>query len=335
MQDRGKKVVITGVTGFVGSAIARAIAEDDIDLHALVRPTSDRWRVRDLPITWHIGDITVAESLQHVFDGADWVIHAAGILGQAGISESTYQRINGQGTRNVLAEISRSEGQPRVVVISSAGVLGPIVEDEGATVANESSPLAPSNPYERSKAAAEMIARDYAETGMPIIIVRPEFIYGPGDLHVLGLFRAIQRRQFFYIGHGRNTCHPTYIDDAVDGLLRCLKFGKPGEIYHITGPRVVTFRELARTIAVFEDVPVPRLSLPKRVVWTGTSILEFFASRAGITVPLSRTGVAFFSEDRRSTSSKAQKELDYVPRFDLQEGVKLTVAWYREQGLLR
>jgi nucleoside-diphosphate-sugar epimerase len=199
---------------------------------------------------------------------------------------------------------------------------------------DEASPLAPSNPYERSKAQAERYVHEFALQGLPVITGRTEFVYGPGDTHVLGLFRAIQRGIFFYAGNGRNTCHPTYIGDAVKGLLSCLRRGRPGEIYHVTGPRALTFHELAETIAKALGVPPPRWHIPVPLAQVGAAALELAGKLTGRPVPLSRTGVAFFSENRRSTSAKAERELGFVPLFDLEEGISRTVAWYREQGLL-
>lgn len=334
MDERAQRVVITGATGFVGSAVARALAAQGLDVHALVRPTSNRQRVNDLPIQWHVGDVTDPDSLRHVFDNADWVVHAAGQLGQAGVSEGQYWEQNARGTHNVLSEIQRSGGHPRIVCISSAGVTGPFRGRPGDPLPDESAPLAPSNGYERSKAGAELIAKAFAAQGLPVMIARPEFVYGPGDLHVLGLFRAIQRRIFFYVGDGRNTCHPTYIDDTVDGLLRCLTKGRPGEIYNLTGPRTVAFRELAETIAAELEVPRPRLTLPRRLIWSGAASAELLLTPLGRAVPLSRTGVAFFSENRGSAYCKAERELAYTPRIELAPGVAASVAWYRRQGLL-
>lgn len=334
MDSGRKKIVITGASGFVGSALALALAGSDIELHALTRPTSDLQRVKHLPISWHVGDITKPKSLRHVFDGAAAVIHAAGMLGEAGVSDATYRHINTEGTNNVLAEIADSGSNPRIVYISSAGVLGPFTGQPNDPAPDEDSPLAPSNPYEQSKAAAELVARSYSAAGLPIIIVRPEFIYGPGDLHVLGLFRSIQRRQFFYIGNGHNYCHPTYVGDMVDGLLRALNTGTPGEIYNIAGPRPITFRELAETIAAAVNVSPPRLALPKPLVWLGAAGAETVGTRLGFSVPLSRTGVAFFSEDRRSTYAKAARDLGYQPQVDIEEGVANSVAWYRKKDLL-
>ena len=355
------KVVLTGATGFVGGALARRLAAEGVELHALTLPGSDRSRLAGVPVTFHSGDITTPAGLDGLFDGATWVIHAAGMLGRAGVSAATYNRINAEGVGHVLAAVERAWQQGRtaaglrVLHVSSAGVLGPVrqagMKDEGGRMSSEpplrdssfrlhpssfdeSSPLAPSNAYERSKALGEAVAAGFARDGLPLVVARPEFIYGPGDVHVLGLFRAIQRGLFFYIGDGTNTCHPTYVDDMVDGLLACLRRGAPGGVYHIAGPRPLPFRELAETIAAALGVPPPRRRVPVPLAWLGAAGLEAAGKLLGRDVPLSRTGVAFFSENRRSTYAKAERELGFTPRVELPEGVARTVGWYRQEGLI-
>lgn len=334
------KAVITGATGFLGAALTRRLVAEGIDVHALVRHHSDRHRLDGCAVTWQTGDITDAATLTSVFDGADWVIHAAGLLGRSGISEKTYRRVNAEGTRNVLEAVAAARTAGRlpessiVLHISSAGVLGPLPARDRTTIVDETAPLAPSNRYERSKALAENYAREYSLSGLPVVIARPEFVYGPGDTHVLGLFQAIRRGAFFYIGNGSNTCHPTYIDDLVEGLLLCLRGGRPGEIYQITGPRPVTFRELAETIAHELGVRPPLLRVPRVLAYTGAAGLEAAGKLTGQPALLSRTGVAFFSEHRRSTFVKAHRELGYTPQVELAEGVARSVGWYRAEGLL-
>jgi dihydroflavonol-4-reductase len=273
--------------------------------------------------------VTALASLRGLFDDADWLIHAAGMLGQTGVPESAYFELHEQGTNHVLAEAEKA-GVARTLYVSSPGVLGPI----SGPPADETAPLAPSNPYERSKAAAEQVAQVYASASLPVIIARPEFIYGPTDLHVLGLFKAVQNGRFFTINGGSNTCHPTYIDDAVAGMLLALWNGRPGHIYHITGPEPVTFRELGQTIAAALEVPLPKFNLPRWLAWLGAAGLELVGGLFKKQPPLSRTGVAFFSENRRFSWQKAHDELGYTPKFDLQRGVAQTVAWYRENGLV-
>lgn len=320
-------VAITGAAGFIGTALTQAILASGGRVRAMARPGSSSERLQAAGVTWTEADVTRPESLRGYFNGVDAVIHAAGMLGQAGVPESEYFRLHRNGTENVLAEIARSGEQPRVLYISSPGVLGPI----SGSPADETTPLAPSNPYERSKAAAEEVAQRYAAQGLPVVIARPEFLYGPGDRHVLGLFRAVQRGLFFYIGSGNYTCHPTYVADAVDGLVRCLWRGRPGEIYHITGPQPVTFRELGSTIAAALGVRPPWLRLPRPVALLAASVLE---KALGSKAPLTRTGVAFFSEDRRFSWQKAHEQLAYTPAYDLATGVQHTVDWYRQHNWL-
>ncbi len=323
------KVAITGATGFVGGALARALVARGHEVVGVARPFSSRAHLSDLSIAWVEGDVTDRESLRGKFDGAEWLIHAAGMLGQAGVPESAYFALHEQGTNNVLAE-AEAAGVRRILHVSSPGVLGPI----SGPPADETAPLAPSNPYERSKAAAEQVALVYARAGVPVVIARPEFIYGPGDLHVLGLFQAVGNGRFFTISGGQHTCHPTYIDDAGAGMMLALEKGRVGEIYHITGPDPVTFRQLGATIAAALDVSAPKLNLPRPLAMAGATGMELVAKILKKRPPLSRTGVAFFSEDRRFSWQKAHDELDYTPEYDLPTGVRETVAWYREQKLL-
>jgi nucleoside-diphosphate-sugar epimerase len=322
-------VAVTGATGFLGGALARALAEEGHRIVGLKRPSSSPDALSDLDVTWLEGDVTDADSLRGAFDEADWLIHAAGMLGRAGVPERRYFQAHEAGTHHVLAEAERA-GVRRVLHVSSPGVLGPI----DGPPATETAPLAPSNPYERSKAAAEQVARVYAHGGLPVVIARPEFVYGAGDLHVLGLFRAVRDGRFFYVGDGHNTCHPTYVEDAVAGMLRVLRQGAPGQSYHLAGPRPVTFRQLGETIAVALDVPPPRFSLPVSLAWAGAAALELAGRALDREPPLSRTGVAFFSENRRFSWQKAHRDLGYTPQFDLERGVRETVAWYRTYNYL-
>lgn len=326
-----KHIVITGATGFVGTALVRELLNRGTAVTALVHQDSDRKNLDGLDITVVKGGVTQPTSLAGLFDGVDGIIHAAGMLKQVDKSDVAYHSLNVEGTRNVLAEVSRLAVPPPLLHISSPGVLGPI---ETSDMADETTPLAPSTPREYSQAMAEMVAREFARHGLPVIIARPEFIYGPGNRRVLGLFRAVQQQMFFYIAGGAAYCHPTYIDDAVAGLLLALEQGRPGEIYHITGPCPVTFRELAETIAKALQVRAPWLGMSKNVAWNSAWLLEKIGEQLHIKPPYSRARVAFLSENRHFSRAKALTELGYVPQFSLSQGVTKTVAWYQQEGLL-
>jgi nucleoside-diphosphate-sugar epimerase len=330
MDFQGRRVFIIGATGFLGGALARALAQGGAEVHALARPTSDRSSLDGIPVTWHMGDITASDTLNQSFADAEWIIHAAGPLGKPNVTAQVYHRVHVDGTRNVLTAVQAQGSRVKVLYLSSPGVLGQTTREP----APEDAPLAPTNPYERSKAAGEQVARDFAARGVAVVIARPGFVYGPGDRHVLGLFRAIRRGQFFYIGSGCHLCQPTFIADAVVGMLLCLTWGRAGEVYHIAGPSSVTFRELGETIASALGVRPPWLSLPRWAAMMGATTLEIGGWLTRRVSPLTRTGVAFFSEDRVFSIAKACRELGYLPGYDLAKGVAHTVAWYRQQGWL-
>lgn len=327
------KVVVTGATGFVGSGLVRALLMRGDETTAVVRPAADKWRLSDLSkaINWAEGDILQPDTLLPSFTGADVVIHAAGQLGQAGIPSGYYMRVHVDGTRHVL-EAAQAARVSKVLYISSPGVLGPIPMD--APPAVEAMPLAPSNAYERSKAEAEQVVHEFKARGLDVIVVRPEFVYGPGDTHVLGLFQAVQKGLFFTIGQGEALCHPTFIEDGVQGMLAALDRGQPDRIYHICGPRPVTFAELGNTIADALQVRRPWLKMPQTVAYAGAAVLETAGAVANFTPPLSRNGVAFFSESRHFSTARAKEELGFQARVDIQEGVAKTIAWYRATGRL-
>jgi oxidoreductase len=324
------RVFVTGATGFLGAALARALADAGAEVHALARPSADRGALNGTQVTWHEGDLSSPRRLADLVAGAQFIVHAAGRLGAALVPEDVYQRVNVEGTRNILAAAMQSDSPPRVLHLSTAGIIGPT----GPAPAREDAPWVPTNPYERSKAAAEQVARDFAAQGLPVIIARPGFIYGPGDRHVLNLFRAIQRGQFFYLAGGQRFCQPTFVADAVAGMLRCVTQGQPGEAYHIVGPRAVTFRELGETISKALGVRPPRLSLPAWPAHLAAAGFEIAGRVFGLKPPLSRTGVDFFSEDRVFSWQRAHDELGYTPQYELAAGAAETVAWYRRHRWL-
>lgn len=328
------RVVITGATGFIGAALARRLAEEGAEVLAVARPGADGWRLAGIKVGWVSADILSPATLDNIFSQADWVIHAAGKLGAVGVPEAVYHRLHVDGTRHVLQAVRQQAPRARVLYIGSLGVVGPVADPARADWPDESAPLAPTNPYERSKAAAEEVALTFSRQGLDIVLARPEFVYGPGDTHVLGLFRAIQRRQFFYVGDGLNWCHPTYVDDCVAGLLACLRRARSGALYHLAGPQPVTWRAFAATAANCLGVPAPRLRLPYALLWPAVWLAEAVGGRVGWRPPLSRSGLAFFSQNRGGSWAAAQADLGYGPRTDLTDGFSQTIAWYRQRGWL-
>jgi nucleoside-diphosphate-sugar epimerase len=301
-------VAVTGAAGFLGGAVARALEARGDAVRRITRAQAD---------------VTEEGAMMRVLAGVSAVVHCAGMLGRAGVAEEAFHHAHVGGTMATL-RAAHALGVARFVLVSSPGLLGPI----RTAPAVEDAPPAPTNAYERSKAAAERSVHDFErEHGPRVIVVRPEFVYGPGDRHVLGLFRAIQRRRFFYIGDGRALCHPTYVDDAVRGILAALDHGAPGRVYHIAGPHPVTIRDLANAFAAALGVRPPRARVPERAV-------RLLVRALGRLSPLTESAVDFFTFDRQFSWNRAKNELGYDPEVDVEEGARRAVRWYEAQKLL-
>jgi nucleoside-diphosphate-sugar epimerase len=219
----------------------------------------------------------------------------------------------------------------RFIHCSTVGVQGQIDDPPAA----EDYRFAPGDHYQQSKLDGELLALEYAGRGLPLVVVRPVGIYGPGDLRFLKLFRSIHRGRFVMIGSGRSLYHLTYIDDLIDGFV--LAGASPaavGEVFTIAGPRYTTLRELVGMIADALGRPHPRLRVPFAPVYAASVVSERVCRWIGVSPFLYPRRVEFFSKDRAFDTAKARRVLGFAPAVDLEDGLRRTAAWYRDEGLL-
>src|SRR5581483_5917460 len=189
-------------------------------------------------------------ALESALSGQDAVIHLAAAQHEAEASESHFRRVNVDGTRNLLG-LAVKAGVGRFVHGSTIGVYGSAAQG----MLDESSPLAPDNLYGRTKAEAEVVARGFANK-LPVCIVRISETYGPGDMRLLKLFRAIARGRYVTIGDGRNQHQLIYVDDLARGLLEAAESpAAAGTTFVLAGSEVLTTDEMASTIAAALDRP--------------------------------------------------------------------------------
>jgi nucleoside-diphosphate-sugar epimerase len=326
------KALVIGATGFIGHHIVNELISKGIQVKVLLRSTSDITHLAKKPVELAYGNIFDLNSLNEHTKNVDLIFSAFGILGQWNIPDQDYWEANTEAIKRILASC-RNNNIKQFIHISSAGVLGPLPD---GVAADESYPHNPSNIYERTKCEAEKEVLHYGETeGIPFTIIRPEFVYGPGDTHVLGLFRAIKTKRFVLLGNGQSYLHPTYIDDLIHGISRCIaNQSAVGKTYLITGPRPYTVKELAMIIAEELGVRLLNIAIPLVLAHAAAKVLEFGARAARFEPPLTKTRVRFFTENRAFSNQKAQAELKYDPKVDFREGVRRTIRWYRDNGYL-
>jgi nucleoside-diphosphate-sugar epimerase len=323
--------LVTGATGFTGSAVVRALVErGESEVVALVRPSSDTAELQRLGVECRTTDIRDLDSVTRSFGRPRRVFHVAAAFRTEHAELDEFQRVNVDATRNLLI-CAAEAGVERFVHFSTVGVQGAIDDPP----AGEGYRYQPGDHYQRTKLEGELAAREFAERGLPVCIVRPVGIYGPGDRRFRKLFRPISRGRFVMIGSGETLYHLTYIDDLVAGIL--LAAGHPaalGEVFTIAGPRYTTLNELVASIANALGVRPPRLRIPYRPIYLASVACERACKAVGIEPPLYPRRVEFFSKDRAFDISKSRRVLGFEPKVDLEEGLRRTAEWYRAEGLL-
>jgi nucleoside-diphosphate-sugar epimerase len=325
------KVALTGASGYTGGRLLEMLVARKHDVTALVRPASVTSYLRSHGARIVEGDLASVTAIEQLVCDADAVVHVAAVYRTAGHSDSYYYDVNVGGTERLLDAAAR-RGATRFVHTSTVGVHGDVKQ----VPADESSPIVPGDVYQKTKAEAEALALEYhRRRGVPVAVVRPGAIYGPGEKRLLKLFRWAARGRYPIIGSGRAFYHPVYIDDLVQGFLLALDRPEAvGESFIIAGPSFISQKELAAVIARHTGGRVLPFRIPATPIkWAG-AICEAICVPLRIEPPLYRRRVDFWTKNRAFSIEKAKRMLGYSPQYDVEEGVARTAAWYRNAGWL-
>jgi nucleoside-diphosphate-sugar epimerase len=326
------KALVTGATGFTGRVLARRLAQDGAQVRVIVRDAA-RWRPEsDQPAIEVVeGDIRDQRAVADAVRGIETVFHLAALYRVAGVPNQSYWDVHVTGTANLL-EAARAAGVGRFVHCSTVGVHGHVAEPP----ADETYRVAPADEYQRSKLEGERLAlRYHRETGLPVAVIRPTAIYGPGDTRLLKLFRLAAMRPRVILGSGGIFYHMVYVDDLVDGFLLAAEADAAvGELFIVGGEEVLTLNQLLERIAATVGSSGRTLHLPARPVQLLGSMCEAICRPFGLAPPLYRRRVDFFTKSRAFCIDKAKRVLGYRPKVALQEGLADTAASYRALGLI-
>jgi nucleoside-diphosphate-sugar epimerase len=325
------RVLVTGGTGFTGTHLVTQLLESGQAVRVVTR-SSDRAR-ETLPGDAEIltGDLTDESMARRAVRGVSVVYHLAAAFREPGIPDARYREVHVSATRHLL-EAALDQGVERFVHCSTVGVHVHVEHPP----ADENTPHRPGDVYQATKSEGERLALEFQRAhGFPLTVARPTAIYGPGDLRLLKMFRLIARRRFPILGDGKIYYHMVYVTDLVTGLRLLAEHPKAvGETFIVGGATFHTLNEICETIANAVGAAPPRLHLPARPFQLAGSLCERISIPLGLTPPIYRRRVDFFTKSRAFSIEKARRLLGYAPRVELDEGIRLTADWYRREGYL-
>ena len=330
--DFSGKALVTGASGFVGSAVARKLAERGLAVRALVRPASPRGHLGGLDIEFVPGDLRDAESVRAAMAGARYVFHVAADYRLWARDPSEIVASNVEGTRIVMAEAQRA-GVERIVYTSSVATLrtGPHGETFDESVNLDASHAI--GAYKLSKLLAEGVVAEYAAAGLPVVIVNPSTPVGPRDVKPTPTGRLILEaaagRVPAFVDTGLNMVH---VDDVAEGHLAALARGRVGERY-ILGGQNAALSDILATIALQTGRRPPRIKIPRAMVMPVAFAAEAMARRTGREPFITLDGLRMSKNRMFFTAAKAERELGFTAR-PYAEGIRDAIEWFRQQGRL-
>ncbi len=325
--------LLTGATGFVGSAVARALAARGHKLRVLVRPTSDRRNLAGLAVETVIGDLIDPASLARAAEGCRFVVHVAADYRIWVPDPAPMLRANIDGTVAML-RAAQTAGAERIVYCSSVAALGLSADGRPADEATPVDRNALISTYKRSKYEAEQAALEIARQGAPVVIVNPAAPVGPRDIKPTPTGRMIldaaAGRTPAYVDTGLNVVH---VDDVGEGHALALERGEIGERY-ILGGENLTLRELLTLVAEAAGRRPPSIRVPIKAVWPLAMAMEVVARFSRSEPRVTRDYLRMARKKMFYSSAKAMRNLGYAPR-PARQGIVDAVAWFRANGMLR
>jgi dihydroflavonol-4-reductase len=332
MPQSERPVLVTGASGFVGSAVARALLAAGRKVRVLLRPASDRRNIEGLAVEQRTGSLVEPASLAAALEGCGALYHVAADYRLWVRDPETMYASNVEGTKSLM-EAALAAGVERVVYTSSVATLGWRADGK---VADETTPSTLADMighYKRSKFLAEAVVRDLVQArGLPAVIVNPSTPVGPRDVKPTPTGRLIVEaasgRMPAYVDTGLNIVH---VDDVARGHLLAEQKGRVGERY-ILGGENLTLGEILRLVANLVGRRPPNIQVPAALVWPVAVVEETIGRLFGREPFATREGLRMARHKMFFSSTKAERELGYDPR-PAREGLADAIAWFRQAGM--
>jgi len=326
-------ILITGATGFVGSAVLRRLLAAGHRVRALARPASDRRNLEGLAVEVAEGDLLEPSSLRPALEGCSGLFHVAADYRLWAPDPGPMFRANVDGTRMLLLA-ARDARVERIVYTSSVAALGVL---PGDAVADEKTPVTFADmigPYKQSKFLAEAAVRKLIEDeGLPVVIVNPSTPIGPRDIKPTPTGRLIVEaaagRMPAYVETGLNVAH---VDDVAEGHLLAFEKGRVGERY-ILGGENMSLQAILGAVAAAAGRRAPKLKIPHGAILPIAYAAEAWARISGGEPFATVDGVRMARKKMYFSHAKAARDLGYAPR-PAGQALADAVRWFKDHGYL-
>lgn len=324
--------LVTGASGFLGGALARALADRGRQVRILARTTSDLRHLDGLPVEVVQGSLEEPGRLRLAVEGAEVVFHCAARSADWGRWED-FHGPNVRGVEHLLAAAVAAGSVARFVHISTTDVYGYPVE-----ACDESHPLVDTGlHYNRSKVLGERaVWACHRVTGLPVTVVRPATIYGPRSKDAVGeIAGLLRKRQMVLLGHGAARAGLLYVDNAVDGIIEAAvsPLGE-GRAYNLRDEGDQTWRDYVHALAARLGTPTPRIDLPVSLAlgagWLSEAVYGALRSRRRPL--LTRHAVYLLGRDQDYAIEAARRDLGFRSRVSFAEGIDRSVAWFEAEA---
>jgi nucleoside-diphosphate-sugar epimerase len=327
------KILVTGGTGFTGKALVKRLLDDGHQVVAMDYKEGHRtdelhrWGARVV-----IGTVTDREAVRRSMAGVEVVQHLAAAFRELDVPESHYDHVNVDGTRICLEE-AKAVGVKKFIYCSTCGIHGNVKQPP----TDEEHNIAPADYYQSTKYKAEPVCLEFMQrTGMPVTIIRPSAIYGPGDPErFYMIFKRVARGRFPMFGNGKTLYHPLYIDNLVDALVLAMNPKRGGgQAYLIADAEYVPIEDLVRRVgrSMGVDVRIPHFPLWPLIA--AGRACEKVCKPFHVSPPIFPRRVDWYRQNRAFNIGKARRDLGYEPKVGLDEGLRRTFEWYRAEGML-
>jgi nucleoside-diphosphate-sugar epimerase len=327
----GETILVTGSTGFIGARLLSILEAEGVRIKVFLRPEST-----GLPLSDHVeiirGSFDDQKALGLAVRGVDRIVHLAGVT--KAVDEAGFDAGNVMPVRNILEAVRvHNPSLKRFLFVSSLTAAGPAAE--GTVGVKESDVSRPVSAYGRSKLRAETICMEHSEE-IPVTIVRPPAVYGPGDRDVLQVFQMLAKGVLVSPGNGiRQRFSMIHVDDLLKGIMMAARSGKAaGQLYYITSHQSWSWDDViaaARPALGFQKLY--RFSLPLPLVFLVGSVIGAAGTLTGKPALINRDKANELVQDYWVCSpEKAERDLGFIACTPLKAGVATTIEWYRRKG---